>query len=227
MNEFWDETTEYDEVAEELKETLRSAVKKEITAKIDMLTIQNRELKDKLKGLDTLEREAAQAKARFDSEYNTAKYQAGQDVRKLALAELLAVIDERLFTVEMEPIKRPKCDRCDEARLLAYTTPRGRETCESCECAEPARVWKVEEVAAHEVSRNTRSGRKFNVWWAAVSKWRDEDCLNPRWLVSADGVAASEVAKNPSKYSFKDRAAAQAAADAANAPAVEVQTDGF
>ena len=227
MNEFWDETTEYDEVAEGLKDTLRAAVRSEITNQIEMLQTQNRELKDKLKDLETLEREAVQAKARFESEYNTAKYQAGQDVRKLALAELLAVIDEQLFTVEMDHVKRPKCDWCDDERLLRYTTPRGRKTSESCECAGSVSVWRVEEVAAHEVSRNTRSGGKFNVWWAAVSRWRDADCLNPRWLVSAEGVDASKVAKNPSNYSYKDRATAQAAADAANAPVAEVQTDGF
>jgi len=214
MNEFWDDTTEYDEVAEELKGTLRAAVKTEITNKIEMLTNQNRELKEKLKGLDTLEREAVQAKARFDREYATAKYQAASEFRKEKLVELLAVIDERLYTVERVYLKREKCDLCNDNRQILYKTPSGREQAEMCVCATNDPRWQAVEVVAHEVS--CRSG-KLMLWWVPVNRYEDADWVgSPKHLKRAESATATEHAEDPTAFSFKDMASAQAVSDAAN-----------
>lgn len=214
MNDYWDNDEPYDEVAAELKAALHDSVRTEIKKRIEKLETENRELKEKLKGLDTLEREAVQAKARFDREYATAKYQAASEFRKEKLVELLAVIDERLYTVERVYLKREKCDLCNDNRQILYKTPRGREQAEMCVCATNDPRWQAVEVVAHEVSR--RSG-KLMLWWVPVNRYEDADWVgSPKHLKRAESATATEHAEDPTAFSFKDMASAQAVADAAN-----------
>lgn len=216
MSDYWDNEEGYDEVAAELKQTLRDAVTLEVKNTIETLQTQNRELKSKLENLDRLEREAIQAKSAAEREGAAARRDAEQVVRKEKLFELLAAIDERLYTVERVYVDREKCDRCDDERHLRYTTPRGNSTYESCKCADKDWSWQPVEAVAHEVAR--RNG-KLVLWWKSVSRYldRDSDYMNgPSVSKRAEGVPTETVAKSPSEFAFKDMAAAQAAADLAN-----------
>jgi Skp family chaperone for outer membrane proteins len=213
MSDYWGDYAEYDAVAEELKESLRNSVKEEITKRIESLETENRELKGKLEGLSALEREAERAKAEYERAFSTAKYEATREARKEKLSELLGAIDERLYTVEQEQVKRDKCERCNTSRQIAYKTPLGNDAVERCVCANFDYRWKVEAIAAHEVSR--RNGQLV-IWWASESRWKDSDTINPRVLKPAEGAEAEDLLKYPSGYSFKDEASAQAAADASN-----------
>lgn len=217
MIDYWDNEEAYDEVAAALKQSLRDAVKLEVKTQIEKLTTENQELKGKLTNLTQLEREATAAKAAAVRESDAARRDAVQTVRKEKLFELLAAIDERLYTVERVSTPREKCDQCDDERHLPYTTPRGRLTYESCECSSRLSRWEPVEAVAHEVSR--RNG-ELTLWWVSVSVHlsRDIDYLSgPRSYKRAEGVAAETVAASPTEFSFKDIAAAQAAADMANA----------
>jgi regulator of replication initiation timing len=213
MNDYWDDDSQYDQVADELKQAFRESVKDEIKNRIKKLVTENRELKVKLEGLDRLELEAAQSKAKYDREYSSAKREAQQAARKEKLADLLTALDERLYSVEIKYVKNEKCAKCDENRRLHYVTPRGKPALEACECSGSTRLWEATEVAAHEVS--SRDG-KLLIWWAAVSRWADSDSLNAKVLKRSEGVPAEKLAANPNAYSYKDRASAQATADAAN-----------
>lgn len=213
MSDYWDDYSEYDAIAAEMKDALRVSVKDEIKKRIEMLATENKELKTKLKDLDQLEREAIQSKAKYDREFANAKRDAAQAARKEKLASLLTALDERLYTVEHKSTKREKCDQCDDTRRIYYLTPKGKKAYESCECDATDWRWEAEEIAAHEVS--SRDGG-FTIWWAAVSKWNDADALNPRVLKRAEGVPIEKLASSPTGYSYKDRASAQYIADVAN-----------
>ena len=221
MSDYWDNEQEYDDVAAELKQTLRDAVTLEVKNTIEMLQTQNQELRGKLANLEQLEREAVQAKVAADREGAAARHDAVQVVRKEKLFELLAAIDERLYTLERVYVGREKCDRCDDERRLPYTTPLGRSAYDSCECATKDPSWQPVEVVAHEVAR--RNG-KLVLWWKTVSMHLDRDSdyiSSPRVYQRAAGVSAETVAESPSEFSFMDMDAAQVAADMANAKAAE------
>lgn len=213
MSDYWESESEYDAMAEDLKNALRKSVKDEITKRIEKLETENLELKGKLSNLSELEREALRAKAKYERESSAAKSEALGQVRKEKLVDLLAAIDERLFTVERIGHVREKCDRCDDGRRLHYVTPRGKEAYESCDCAQRDYRWEPVEAAAHEVSR--RDGALL-IWWLPVTRWADSDALRSKVLESAANAPAEKLRANPSDYSFKDLASAQAAADAAN-----------
>jgi hypothetical protein len=213
MNDYWDNDEEYDEVAASLKEALQKSVKAEVTERIEKLTTENRELRVKLQKLDALEADAKAAKYRYEREFATAKHEAQSAARKEKLVEILAAIDERLYTVETERVALPKCDKCDSRRRISYTTPLGKDAEEACDCAESHYRYVVREVVAHEVSR--RHG-KLVIWWAAIKKYGDGDSLSGRVLESSEGVELATLVKGSYGYAFKDSASAQTVADAAN-----------
>ena len=213
-DEYWGEFSEYDSVAESLKDSLRGSVREEIAGRIERLTGENAALKGRLRGLDAAEREAAQAKAKYEREFSGAKSEAVRAVRKEELGKLLDAIDERLYRVERVYTERPKCDLCDERRQIAYKTPRGRDVTESCVCSETDMRWEATEVVAHEVSR--RDGALM-VWWVSTRSWGDDDQLSPTVLKRAADSPVTDVLKQPGNYSFSDRASAQALAEKLNA----------
>lgn len=213
MSDYWDNYTEYDAIAAEMKDALRGSVKDEIKKHIETVETENRDLKDKLKGLDLLEREAAQSKAKYDREFANAKRDAVQSARKEKLASLLTALDERLYTVEHKHTKREKCDQCDDNRRLHYITPKGKKAYESCECDATDWHWEAEEIAAHEVA--SRDG-SLTIWWAAVSRWKDSDALNPKVLKRAEGVPIEKLTASPTEYSYNDLLVAQKVAHVAN-----------
>lgn len=214
MDSYFEDYSAYDEVAESLKEALRESVTAEITARLNKLTAENIELRDKVKNLKQLETEVSLAKANYERETASARRDALSIIRKEKLSELLSAIDEHLYTVETKQVPRDKCDRCNEDRRIPYKTPLGKDELELCDCAYQDSVWFVDEAIAHEVSRQNG---ELRVFWHAVSKRYDHDyIISPRWLKPAGGVDPEEIMKSPREYSFKDIASAQAVADLLN-----------
>lgn len=204
----------FDEEVESLKDTLREGVAKEIRERLELLTTQNTELTRRLANLAALEKAAADAKRDYERKLTQAEQLARRTVQQEGLRKLLELLREPRYRVERSWDLGPKCDRCDEERRLAYTTPLGRESFESCECATRSSLWTVEEMLVHEVARRSAG---LLAWYHPASRYFDDDSVgSPTVLKSADGISLEVLAENPRDYGFTTEAAAQVLADALN-----------
>jgi len=213
MSDYWDNEDEYDDVAAELKQTLRDAVTLEVKNTIQMLQTQNRELKSKLENLEKLEGEAIQAKHAANREGAAARRDAERVVRKEKLGEILAAIDERLHLIEREYLQQEKCDHCNDNRRIPYTLPSGRESSETCACAANHTKWVLSEAVAHEVAIR---GEKISVWWVSGRRWGENDELYAKTMKRSLGVSLAELCADPTNYAYADAAAGQVVVDALN-----------
>lgn len=212
-DEFYENTTPFDEEIEAFKDHLRQAVKEETQKELDRLRAENRDMTDRLANLTGLERAAKEMVRRYEQKLHNAEVTARHTVQKEGLRKLLELLREPRYRVDRSWELGPKCGKCDEGRRLRYTTPRGNEAFESCECASRNGNWTVEEMLVHEVAKRS-SG--LLAWYHPASSYFNDDLGSPTVLKSADGVPLEEMEKNPRDYGFTTEAAAQALADALN-----------
>lgn len=133
-NDYFDfpEPSTGDIVFEELKRVLLGTLKEEIKTELEHLRKENEELRPYKEDRDRLQRELQTVQANCKRRVEDAERKA----RAAALDELFGDCVVDAWKVGREYTKRPKCDKCDENRKLHYTTPRGRQMTEDCECAE-------------------------------------------------------------------------------------------
>lgn len=211
---YYGDTTPFDEEVEAFKDHLRTAVKEETQKELEALRTENKEMAGKLANLETLERAAESAKRDYEMKLRNAEYEAKRTVQKEGLRKLLELLREPRYRVALAWDPLPKCGKCDEDRNLHYTTPRGKEAFERCECAAKTQRWTTEELLVHEVAR--RSGTLL-AWYTSTSRYLDEEAIaSPTVLKSSDGIALEEMVKNPRDYGFTTEAAAAVLADALN-----------
>ena len=55
-----------------------------------------------------------------------------------------------------------KCDKCDEDRMIHFTSPQGRVLSERCECAKGYRTYFPEEVALYKFHVNKRKNLPYD-----------------------------------------------------------------
>ena len=212
---YYGNTTPFDEEVEAFKDHLRKAVKEETQKELDTLRTENKDMAGKLANLEALERAAVEVRRGYEFKLRNVEATARQTVQKEGLHKLLELLREPRYRVTVVFDEQPKCGRCDEGRRLRYTTPRGREAYDMCECSATTRRWTVEEMLVHEVAK--RNG-KLLAWYHPGSRYFDDDTISsPNVLKSADGVALEEMVKNPRDYGFGTEDAAQLLADALNA----------
>lgn len=213
-SEYYDNTTPFDEDIEAFKDHLRKAVKEETQKELETLRTSVREMGAKLANLTALERDAEFLKRQYEQKLHNVEVVARRTVEKEGLRKLLELLREPRYRVERKWDLGPKCGNCNEDRKLPYTTPRGKEAFEDCECNVRPEHWTVEEQLVHEVSR--RSG-KVLAWYSPVSRYFDEDNVgSPTVLKSPDGVTLEEMMKDPRDYGFPTAEAAEVLATVLN-----------
>ena len=214
MSDYYEDLSPFDEEVESFKESLRAAVKKETQTELDTLRTANREMTGKLADLDALERAAEAMKRSYEQKLHNAESTARRTVQKEGLHKLLELLREPRYRVKRSWDLDPQCGNCDENRQLRYTTPRGKEAFESCECATRSSLWTVEELLVHEVAR--RNGQLL-AWYHPASRYFDDDAVSsPDVLKSADGIALETMLEHPRDYGFSTEEAALALAEALN-----------
>ena len=211
---YYGDTTPFDEEVESLKDHLRKAVKEETQKELAKLRTENAEMAGRLKILGTLERAAQAAKRQYEQKLHNSKVEAHRIVQQEGMRKLVELLAEPRYVVTMAWDPQPKCGNCDKDRKLHYTTPRGKEAFEMCECAAKTQRWTVQETLVHEVARRNR---EVLAWYHPVSRHFDDDSIgSPTVLQSAEGVALEELVKNPRDYGFTTEAAAAVLATALN-----------
>lgn len=157
---------EFDYDIEELKNRLRNSVKKEILDELAYLREENEQLRDVKERMEKIERE-----------YQVAMKNAAREARKLRLHELVKECDRVYWQVGCDVTEQPKCDKCNQYRMIEYTTPLGRHATEACTCKEKI-VKRVPE-ACYATELDVRNGEAV-VWFAPER--RDSDFAELRAL---------------------------------------------
>lgn len=214
-DDYYGNTSPFDEEVESFKDSLRAAVKEETQKKLEALLAANRDMTERLANLATLERAAQVKQLEYERKLHNAEQTAQRTVQKEGLRKLLELLREPRYQVNRSWDLGPKCGNCDGDRKLAYTTPRGNEAFEACECATRSSLWQVEELLVHEVARRNR---EILAWYHPVNRYfaDDDSVASPTVLKSAEGVALEDLMKNPRDYGFTTEAAAADLATALN-----------
>lgn len=132
MNEFWEdyeEPSEYDRLVYELKESLKSQIKQEVTDKIKRLEKELNELKEFRDNKQKYDNKISELKFELEKSENSIEEKA----KKLKLNEFLSMIESPAWCIKGDwEYVNPKCDKCDDNRIIHFFAPSGKEHTESC-----------------------------------------------------------------------------------------------
>lgn len=127
-----------DVVFEEIRKVLLGTLKKEIQDELDALRKENEELRPLKADRGQLQRELD----RVRSECNRRVREADAAAENRVFESLLGEHIIKAWKVGREYVLPPKCDKCDADRKLHFTSPRGKDMTEPCECAQSKIIFK-------------------------------------------------------------------------------------
>ena len=139
-NDYFDlpEPSTGDIVFEELKRVLLGTLKEEIKTELEALRKENAELRPYKEDRDRLQRDLERVRSDCNRRVREADTAAENRMFESLLGEHLV----QAWKVGREYILPPKCEKCDANRKLHFTSPRGRDMTEECECAKSQTIYK-------------------------------------------------------------------------------------
>lgn len=156
------EPSEFEQMVEDFKEELRTSVKKEWLDKMKRLEEENKELREVKKNFEQIKNDYEKAKWECKKESEIAIANAKKDAYKARLSELFGDMKSEYWSIKKEYIKKPKCDKCDNNRMVAYITPLGKQAKEYCTCAETESKYVPCEMVIYQIYLyNSRMGASF------------------------------------------------------------------
>ena len=165
------EPSEAEAKLREIADMLKGAVKQEIKDELEWLRREKAELqrfKDKQRENDA---ELAQAFRELRAE----REKLERTVKQARIRELLGEYIVAAWVVQRVYTEKPKCDKCNERREIVYYSPRGKEHCESCECAEKTVSYRVQATELVEIETIKKFGELewSRVYYTAPTIWED------------------------------------------------------
>ena len=151
--------SEFNMQIEQFKESIRNSVKEEITETIENLKAELATYKDLKENWEAKNKELDD-KIR---EYETAKWQLEQDIRKeLKQQTLVDLMGETYNAWGIDYTTEcliPKCDKCDDKRKIHFKSPSGKDLTEDCSCNIQGRVYFVVPAELKKVVSHKYEGR--------------------------------------------------------------------
>lgn len=137
-NEYYDdmferEQTKVEQKTNEYMEFLREAVRQEVKDELQTLRAEVETLRE-------FKRTVRANEAKFAEE----KRSLERDIRNARLRELFGDYIVEAWRVKRVFSERPKCDKCNEGRMIEFISPRGKRMTEWCECAEKDMHYEVD-----------------------------------------------------------------------------------
>ena len=125
-----DGPSDWDLFMNEVKQNLMKTVKKEYLEEMDKLRKENQELQEVKENFEKIKQEYKDKERQFN-------IKEGEMMRTLALKKItelttIADFDEHLYCIDSKSAYLPKCDKCDEKRLIHFKSPSGRDCTEEC-----------------------------------------------------------------------------------------------
>ena len=154
--DFWeDDYSEYDKLIYDLKESLKSGIKQEITDNINDLESQLYEVREfiaernrYMEEMKTLERKLNESEKSVDKR--------AKDMR---LREFLETFKKPAWVCDYKWVyPKEKCNKCDDKRSIHFFAPSGKEYTESCPfCGEHRMEYYPQEAALIEIKETKHS----------------------------------------------------------------------
>lgn len=128
-------------------DALRKEVKGEILYEMERLKKENEKLQSIKNNMEKIKKEHEKAL----NDLALAKLNADREAKKNRVSDLLVDVCPIAYKVIKEGAKREKCDKCDERRMINFTSPLGKAMKERCECDIQDMVYKIKPLALYEI----------------------------------------------------------------------------
>lgn len=151
------EPSEFDEKVEEFKDYLRKSVKEETQELIEKLQKENNELRGVRDNWNKVKRGYEEKQRELQREIEACKANAA----RMRLDELFEAtgMNVILWIPRIKAVCKPKCGKCDKARLIHFKSPSGKDCTENCQCAKIFYKYSPKPYYLSEFRINHRTGK--------------------------------------------------------------------
>lgn len=168
---------DYELFMNDLKETLKKSIKDEFIKEMDRLRAENKKLQDVKENfeqikLDYVHKEQELKAREQDMEKNLAR-------KKIMELATIADMKPQIYYIDDANGFLPKCNKCDENRLIHFKSPSGRECTESCpNCGTSFRKYFVKPVDTLRISFPNDPQIKRDAYYIRHDRWGESYTYN-------------------------------------------------
>lgn len=122
--------SDYELFMNDLKETLKKSIKDEFIKEMDKLRAENKKLQDIKENFEQIKLDYAHK----EQELKAKEQDIERSLARKKIMELATIADMKpqIYYIDDATGFLPKCDKCDENRLIHFRSPSGKECTESC-----------------------------------------------------------------------------------------------
>ena len=169
--------SDYELFMNDLKETLKKSIKDEFIKEMDRLRAENKKLQNVKENfeqikLDYVHKEQELKAKEQDMERNLAR-------KKIMELATIADMKPQIYYIDDANGFLPKCNKCDENRLIHFKSPSGRECTESCpNCGTSFRKYFVKSVDTLRISFPNDPQIKRVAYYLRHDRWGESYTYN-------------------------------------------------
>lgn len=122
--------SDYELFMNDLKETLKKSIKDEFIKEMDKLKAENKKLQDVKENFEKIKLDYAHK----EQELKAREQDMEKNLARKKIMELATIADMKaqIYYIDDDTAYLPKCDKCDENRLIHFKSPTGKDCTESC-----------------------------------------------------------------------------------------------
>lgn len=142
---------DYELFMNDLKETLKKSIKDEFIKEMDRLRAENKKLQNVKENFEQIELDYVHK----EQELKAKEQDMERNLARKKIMELATIADMKpqIYYIDDANGFLPKCNKCDENRLIHFKSPSGRECTEPCpNCGTSFRKYFVKPVDALRIS---------------------------------------------------------------------------
>lgn len=122
--------SDYELFMNDLKETLKKSIKDEFIKEMDKLRAENKKLQDVKENFEQIKLDYAHK----EQELKAREQDMEKNLARKKIMELATIADMKaqIYYIDDDTAYLPKCDKCDENRLIHFKSPTGKDCTEPC-----------------------------------------------------------------------------------------------
>lgn len=122
--------SDYELFMNDLKETLKKSIKDEFIKEMDKLRAENKKLQNVKENFEKIKLDYAHK----EQELKAREQDMEKNLARKKIMELATIADMKaqIYYIDDDTAYLPKCDKCDENRLIHFKSPTGKDCTEPC-----------------------------------------------------------------------------------------------
>lgn len=122
--------SDYELFMNDLKETLKKSIKDEFIKEMDKLRAENKKLQNVKENFEQIKLDYAHK----EQELKAKEQDMEKNLARKKIMELATIADMKaqIYYIDDDTAYLPKCDKCDENRLIHFKSPTGKDCTEPC-----------------------------------------------------------------------------------------------